>query len=53
VPETGIRRGEGTFGPGSIDCDRLVADLRDLVRIPSITGSEEAVAAWVRSELLD
>lgn len=28
-----------------IDRDRLVADLRELIAIPSITGSEEAVAA--------
>ena len=30
---------------------RLVADLRALVRIPSITGSEEAVAAWAAEAL--
>lgn len=30
----------------TIDRDRLVADLQDLIRIPSITGSEEAVASW-------
>ena len=30
----------------AIDRDRLVADLQDLIRIPSITGSEEAVASW-------
>ncbi len=30
----------------SIDTGRLVEDLRALVRIPSITGSEDAVAAW-------
>jgi acetylornithine deacetylase len=29
----------------------LIADLRDLVRIPSITGSEEAVAAWSAAAL--
>ena len=29
-----------------IDRDRMVGDLRELVAIPSITGSEEAVAAW-------
>ncbi|MEO6208005.1 MAG: ArgE/DapE family deacylase [Candidatus Limnocylindrales bacterium] len=34
-----------------IDRDRLVADLRELIAIPSITGSEEAVAARA-SELL-
>ena len=30
----------------AIDRDRMVADLQDLIRIPSITGSEEAVANW-------
>ena len=30
----------------AIDTDRLIDDLRALVRIPSITGSEDAVAAW-------
>lgn len=29
-----------------IDRERLVDDLRALIRIPSITGSEEVVAAW-------
>jgi acetylornithine deacetylase len=34
-----------------IDVERLVADLRALVRIPSVTGSEEAVAAWAADAL--
>ena len=36
---------------GAIDRDRLVADLTALVRIPSVTGSEEAVAAWAAGAL--
>ena len=41
-------------GPAPVvDRDRLVADLRALVRIPSITGSEEAVAAWAADALRD
>lgn len=35
----------------SIDRERLAADLRDLIRIPSVTGSEEAVAAWATTAL--
>ena len=35
----------------AIDRDRLVADLTALVRIPSVTGSEEAVAAWAAGAL--
>ncbi len=34
-----------------IDRERLVEDLRELVRIPSITGSEEAVADWAADAL--
>ncbi|CAN5582155.1 ArgE/DapE family deacylase [soil metagenome] len=34
-----------------VDEGRLVADLRTLIRIPSITGSEEAVAAWAADAL--
>jgi acetylornithine deacetylase len=34
-----------------IDRDRMVADLQALVGIPSITGSEEAVAAWSAAAL--
>jgi acetylornithine deacetylase len=34
-----------------IDRDRLVDDLRALIRLPSITGSEEAVAAWAADAL--
>lgn len=29
-----------------VDRERLIADLEAMVRIPSVTGSEEAVAAW-------
>ena len=35
----------------AIDRDRLLADLRALVRIPSITGSEEPVVAWTADAL--
>ncbi len=38
---------------GSVDRGRLLADLQALVRIPSITGSEEAVAAWAADALRD
>ncbi|HEY8636324.1 MAG TPA: ArgE/DapE family deacylase [Candidatus Limnocylindrales bacterium] len=38
-------------GPPVIDRERLVADLQALIRIPSVTGSEEAVAAWADGEL--
>ncbi len=34
-----------------LDADRLVRDLQTLVRIPSVTGSEEAVAAWAAGAL--
>jgi acetylornithine deacetylase len=40
-----------TADPPPIDRERLVADLRALVRIPSITGSEDAVAAWAGDAL--
>ena len=36
-----------------IDRERLIADLRDLIRIPSITGTEDAVAAWAAAALRD
>jgi acetylornithine deacetylase len=36
-----------------IDRERMIEDLRSLVRIPSITGSEEAVAAWAAATLGD
>lgn len=36
-----------------VDRDRLIADLRELVAIPSITGSEDAVAAWADGALRD
>ena len=35
----------------AIDRQRLLADLRSLVRIPSITGSEEAAAGWAADAL--
>ncbi len=38
-------------GRSPIDRERLVADLRDLIRIPSITGAEETVAAWAAEAL--
>ena len=41
-----------TAAPG-IDRERLVADLQALIRIPSITGSEEAVASWAVDALAD
>jgi len=34
-----------------VDRDRMIADLRALVRIRSVTGSEEDVAAWAASAL--
>ena len=34
-----------------IDRERMISDLSELVRIPSITGSEEAVAAWATAAL--
>jgi acetylornithine deacetylase len=34
-----------------VDRERLVADLRSLVRIRSVTGSEEDVAAWAAAAL--
>jgi acetylornithine deacetylase len=36
-----------------IDRERLVDDLRAMIRIPSVTGSEEAVAAWAADALRD
>lgn len=35
----------------SVDRARLIEDLRAMVRIPSITGSEEAVAVWAAEAL--
>jgi acetylornithine deacetylase len=35
----------------AIDTERLVEDLRELIRIPSITGSEEPVASWAAEAL--
>ena len=37
----------------TIDRERLLADLTALVRIPSVTGSEEAVADWATAALRD
>ncbi len=37
----------------AIDRERLVADLTALVRIPSVTGSEAAVAIWAEAALRD
>lgn len=34
-----------------IDRERLIADVGSLVRIPSVTGSEDAVAAWAAEAL--
>ena len=36
-----------------IDAARLLADLQAMIRIPSITGSEEAVAGWAAEALLE
>jgi acetylornithine deacetylase len=38
-------------GAAAIDRERMIADLRALVAIPSITGSETAVAAWAADAL--
>jgi acetylornithine deacetylase len=35
----------------AIDRERLVEDLQALIRIPSVTGSEEAVAGWAEEGL--
>ncbi len=37
--------------PTPIDRDRMIADLRALIGVPSVTGSEEAVAAWAAEAL--
>ena len=37
----------------AIDTQRLIEDLRALVQIPSITGSEERVMAWAADALRD
>ncbi len=36
-----------------IDSERLLADLRALIHIPSITGSEEVAAAWAADALIE
>jgi acetylornithine deacetylase len=38
-------------GAALIDSARLLADLQAMIRIPSITGSEEAVARWAADAL--
>ncbi len=38
-------------GAPVIDRERLVADLQALIRIPSVTGSEEAIGAWAAGTL--
>lgn len=40
----------GAMGP-AIDTRAMIDDLAELIRIPSITGSEEAVAAWAADTL--
>ena len=40
-------------GSPAIDRGRMVEDLQALVRVPSITGSEESVAAWAAEALRD
>jgi acetylornithine deacetylase len=37
----------------AVDRERLVEDLRALIRIPSITGSEERVVAWAADALAE
>ena len=44
---------EAVAAPAPLDEAALLDDLRALVRIPSITGSEEAVAAWAVAALED
>ena len=39
--------------PPAVDRERLVEDLQALVRIPSITGSEERVATWAAEALAE
>ncbi len=41
----------GPSASAGVDPDRLVEDLRALVRIQSVTGSEEAVADWLAGAL--
>jgi acetylornithine deacetylase len=43
---------EASAAPG-VDRERLVEDLRALIRIPSITGSEERVVAWAADALAE
>ncbi|MGZ8438995.1 MAG: peptidase M20, partial [Candidatus Limnocylindrales bacterium] len=42
---------DGQAAPVAIDRERMLEDLGALVRIPSITGSEEAVAGWAAEAL--
>ena len=43
--------GAAAAADGQVDGERLAEDLAALVRIPSVTGSEEAVAAWAAEAL--
>jgi acetylornithine deacetylase len=45
--------GGGAAPAPAIDRERLIADLQALIRIPSVTGSEEAVAGWASDALRD
>jgi acetylornithine deacetylase len=36
-----------------IDRERMIRDLRAMIRVPSITGSEEAIAAWAADVLAE
>jgi acetylornithine deacetylase len=47
----GAASGSGPGQASGIDRERMIDDLRALVRIPSITGSEEAVAVWAAEAL--
>ena len=38
-------------GTPAVDRERMIEDLQALVRVPSITGSEEAAAAWAAEAL--
>ena len=37
----------------TIDRERMIVDLRAMIRIPSITGSEEGIAAWAADALAE
>ena len=40
-------------GRAVIDRERMIRDLRAMIRIPSITGSEESIAVWAADVLAD